>query len=124
LSFDILLAHGTAFFCTFPTRLSAFATMVIIVLTTFISTCLADIRTDSTNCLCTRATLAHELGGSIANDGTFDIELNAMGHHFYIFLHSAGSSTIVTNSRTTQASFYTALVLSICIHDIRFKKEF
>ncbi len=69
----------------------------------------ANFCTDTAKFFGAAAAEAHELGGAVANGGAFHIELDALCHHFYVFLLQAGGCAMVTDGGTTQACVYALL---------------
>jgi hypothetical protein len=73
----------------------------------------ADVCTNAAYLHCLFASQAHELRRCITDGGTFHVQLNAAGHHFYIFFLRTGGSTMVADSGAPEAHFNTRLILVI-----------
>ena len=114
--------HPAALFGTAVTSLGTLAAVLhLLVPCTFITTSLADVGTDAAQLLSGLPAYAHHLGSGITDSRTLHIQLDAAGHHLYVFFLQARGSTVVTDSRAIEASVNTAFVLVvISCHNNRF----
>ena len=108
-----LATHFAAFFCTTTAQLSTFLAVLVLMLPAFFTAGITGFGAQLTNGLRMRAAEAHELRCGIAKCGTFHVELNAAGHHFYFFFLQAGAGAVITNGGAGKAGIYAILILVI-----------
>jgi hypothetical protein len=97
--------------------------MFCFVLATLGTASFADVGTDAAKFFGFIAAEAHKLCRCITDGGTFHIQLNATGHHFYFFFLRAGRSAMVTDSRTIQTGFNAGFIGVISGHKKGFKMQ-
>jgi len=85
-------------------------------LATFGATGVAKCRANTAELLCPVTAQAHQLCRSITGGGTFHIQLDAAGHHFYIFFLCTGRGAVVANGGTTQTGVYAVFVFVVSCH--------
>jgi hypothetical protein len=105
--------HVRTFFGTLMTYLRTFLATFIIVLCAFRSTFITELGAQSAHFFSVAAAQAHQLRCCITHRCAFHTQLNATGHHLYVFFLRARAGAMVTNSSTPQAGFNARLVLVI-----------
>jgi hypothetical protein len=87
--------------------------MIMVMFTAFFSAGFAGGCTDQAKFFCFCTIEAHQLSGSIAECGTFHIQLYTFRHHLYIFFLCAGRSAMITGGRTLETGFYTGGIVIV-----------
>jgi hypothetical protein len=112
--------HITAFLGTGFTGFCAFLAMLRMMSTAFFRALITNISADAADFGCPVTAKAHQLRCCITDSSTFHIELNAVSHHFNVWLLRTGRSTMITNGCTPKTCFNTLLVFMISFHNNRF----
>jgi hypothetical protein len=116
-----LSCHLAALFGAPSAGFSAFtAVLHLIMFGTFVTTGLADIGADCAQLFGRLTIHTHYLCRCITDCGTFHIQLDAAGHHFYISFLQAGRCAVVANGCAAQAGIDTALIHLVVRHNLKF----
>jgi len=113
-----MVIHFPAFCCALPALFRTHTAVVVVVLSTFRRTCIADICAYGALLRNTFAVQARQSCSRCAYGTAFHIQPYTAAHVVHMFFLEAGYRTVVTGSGTFKAGLYTALIsIPVCHKD-------